>query len=362
MGVQYLALVEETTRGTDPGSGYLFLPVMNSIQPSVDYSDESRNEFRGADTALGNVSVVRRSGQWTMTIECAYYPGAETGLLIKHALGKAATRTVVDTSAYKGILYPLAQPYGLGNELAEKAIGIVANTDEGGTTKAQYYGGGRIKSMTVVGEGTDDVKLTFEIQGPAEYIGAADQTATAGVAFPAAAPFATDDCLLYIGTGITRTGTGPDFTDIVPNTMDPFRPDSFNITITNGLNDKVIQNGVQGPSKTFRESKFAVEIVAPVDYEDPSSGFSSADQYKLTFSGPQTSSILLVMDNGELAGAAAENYESVFDFANLLVVPETPERSSEGIQPTVNFTFNSLYDPTAKYPVGVLTTDKATTY
>jgi hypothetical protein len=33
MAEQYLALVEETTRGTDPASGYLFLPVMTSLQP-----------------------------------------------------------------------------------------------------------------------------------------------------------------------------------------------------------------------------------------------------------------------------------------------------------------------------------------
>ena len=296
-----------------------------------------------------------------MTIECAYYPGAETGILIKHALGKANTRSVVDVTAYKGIVYPLANPF-ISTELDTKAIGIVANTDEAGTTKSQYYGGGRIKSMSISGEGTDDVKLTFEIQGPAEHIGAVDQTATAGVSFPSAAPFTTDDCLLYIGAGITRTGTGPDFTDIVPNTMNAFRPDSFEITITNGLNDKQVMDGNLGPNKTFREGKFTVQAVTPIDYEDPASGFSSADQFKLTFSGPQTSSILLVMDNGELAGSATENYETVVDLANLLVVPETPERSSEGVQPTVNFTFNSLYDSTTKYPVGILTTDQAAAY
>lgn len=362
MAIQYLAIVEETTRGTDPTTGYLFLPVMNSIQPSVAYDDQPRKEFRGADTALGDSSVVRRSGQWTMTIECAYYPGAETGLLIKHALGKSQTRVVADTTAYEGIVYPLAQPFGVGAELAEKAIGIVANTDEGGTTVSQYFGGGRIKSMAVMGEGTDDVKLTFEIQGPAEFIGAVDQTATAGVSFPTAAPFTTDDCLLYIGTGISRTGTGPDFTAIAAGTMDPYRPDSFSITVTNGLNDKQVMDGNLGPNKTFRESQLAVEVTTPIDYEDPSSGFSSADQFKLSYSGPQTSSILLIMDNGELAGSLTATYKTVVDLSNLLVNAETPERSSEGIQPTVSFTFSSLWDATAKYPVALFTTDQAATY
>lgn len=362
MGEQFLALVEETTRGTDPGSGYLFLPVMSTIQPTVNFDDQPRKEFKGQDTALGDGSVVRRSGQWTMTLECAYYPGAEVGLLMKHALGKSETRVVEDTSAYKGILYPLAEPYGLGAELAEKAIGIIANTDEGGTTKAQYYGGGRIKSMNIKGEGTDDVKLTFEIQGAAEHIGPADQTATAGVTFPVAAPFSTNDCLLYIGAGITRTGTAPLFTDIAPNTMNPYQPDNFDITVTNGLNDKNVMDGKLGPNKTFRESQVLVEVTTPVDYQDPSSGFSSADQYKEIFNGPITSSILLIMDNGELAGAAAATYETIVDIANVQVLPETPERSSEGVQPTMNITLKSLASATTKYPIGILTTDKAVTY
>ena len=362
MGVQYLAIVEESARGTDPSSGYIFLPVMNNIQPTVEYDDQPRKEFRGADTALGDSSLVRRSGQWTMSIECAYYPGEETGLFFKHLLGKVDTRSVVDTSAYEGIVYPLAQVYGTGAELADKAIGIIPNTDEGGTTKHQYYGGGRVTSITIAGEGTDDVKLTIEVQGPAEHIGAVDQTATAGASFPVAAPFSTDDCLLYIGAGITRTGTAPDFTAIAPNTMPAYKPDSFNIAITNGLNDKQVMDGILGPNKTYREGQLQVTVATPIDYEDPSSGFSSADQFKLIFNGVQTTSLLLVMDNGEAAGDTTTTYETIVDLANLAFKPDTPERSSEGTQPTVNFNFESLYDDTAEYPVALFITDKASAY
>lgn len=362
MAIQYLAIVEETTRGTDPGSGYLFLPVMNNIQPTVTYDDQPRKEFKGADTALGDSSVARRSGQWTMSIECAYYPGEETGLLFKHCFGKAGTRAAEDTSAFKGIVYPLANLYGTGAELGDKAIGIEMNTDEGGTTVAQYYGGGRIKSITVTGEGTDDVKLTIEIQGPAEYIGAVDQTATAGVSFPVAAPFSTDDCTLFIGAGITRTGTAPDFTDLAENTMDAYKPDSFTITITNGLDDKAVMDGVLGPNKTFRSAQFGVEVATPIDYEDPSSGFSSADEFKTIFGGPQTTSILLKMDNGVVAGDTTSTYESIFDLANLLFKPDTPARQSDGTQPTVNFNMSSLYSDTTEYPIGLMTIDKASAY
>ena len=158
MAIQYLAIVEETTRGTDPGSGYLFLPITGNLQPTVEYDDQPRKEFRGADTALGDVaaSLVRRSGQWTMTVECAYYPGAEVGLLLKHTFGGAETRNVVDTSAYTGILFPYANPFGTGANLANKAIGIEINTDEGGTTKAQYYGGGRINCLLYTSDAADE--------------------------------------------------------------------------------------------------------------------------------------------------------------------------------------------------------------
>jgi len=362
MAIQYLAIVEETTRGTDPGSGYLFLPVMNNIQPTVKYDDQARKEFRGADTALGDSSVVRRSGQWSMSIECAYYPGIETGLFFKHLMGKAGTRTTLDTSAKEGIIYPLANLYGTGAELANKAIGLVANTDEGGTTKAQYYGGGRVKSIAIKGEGTDDVKLTIEVQGPAQFIGAADQTATAGASFPVAAPFSTDDCLLYIGAGISRTGTGPGYTAIGPGSMPAFRPDSFTITITSGNDDKTVMDGVLGPNKTFRAAQFKVEATCPTDYEDPSSGFSSADQFKNVFGGPTTSSLLVVMDSGDLAGAATATYSTKIDLANALINPDTPARKSDGTQPTINFTLSSLYNATTKYPVAVYTVDKATAY
>ena len=362
MATQYLAIVEETTRGTDPTSGYIFLPVMNNIQPTVTYDDQPRKEFRGADTALGDSSVVRRSGQWTMSIECAYYPGAETGLFFKHCLGKVVTRSVVDTTAYEGIMYPLSTLYGTGAELADKAIGIVPNTDEGGTTKSQYYGGGRVKSIVVTGTGTDDVKLTIEVMGPAEYIGTADQTATAGATFPVAAPFSTDDCTLAIGAGISRTGTKPDFTALAVGSMPAYKPDSFTITITNGLDDKAVMDGVLGPNKTYRAAQFAVEVSTPIDYEDPSSGFSSADQFKLTFSGPQTSSLWLKMDSGEVAGSSTTTYSSIFDLANLLIKPDTPARQSDGTQPTLTFAMSSLYSSTTDYPIGIFTTDKASAY
>jgi hypothetical protein len=361
MADQYIALVEETDRGTDPGTGYMFLPVMGSLQPTFNPTDESRKEFKGADTALGDSSVVRRSSQWTYSLECAWYPGAETGLLFKHLMGYAITRAVADTTAYEGILYPLAAPYGDGRNLEDTAIGIVCNSDEEGTTKSRYYGGGRVKSCKISGAGTDDVKLVFELMGPGEFIGPF-ATATASPVFPVASPFLASDLLCYIGAGITRTGTAPNFTAILPNTMTAFRPDSIDLTITNGLDDKVIMNGILGPSKTTRTGQFAVELSAPIDYADPSSGFSSADEVNALIAGTHTNSVLIVADNGQVAGSVDATYSAVIDLPNLLANHETPTRTADGTAPSVNMKYKSLYSDTTDYPVAIFTTDKASAY
>jgi hypothetical protein len=334
---------------------------MNTLLPTFSPTDESRKEFRGACTGLGDSSALRRESQWTYSLECAYYPGAETGLLFKHLLGKSGTRSVLDTTAYEGINYPLVHPYGTGAELGAKAVGIWVVYEKEGTSYKRYYGGGRVSSCTVTAEGTDDVKLTFEIAGPGEYIGleaSNDLTFTA----PTPTPFVSSDILAYIGAGITRTGTAPDFTALAPNTMNAFNPDSLNLTITNGLEDKVVIDGVKGPNKTSRTGQFSVECSFPIDLSDPSSGFSSWDEYAALFSGVHTNSVLIVMDNGELAGSATANYETIFDLANLLAQHETPEISAEGQQGTVSLTYASLFSETTEYPVAVFTTDQASAY
>lgn len=362
MATQYLALVEETTRGTDPGSGYLFLPVTGTLSPKFDPKDEPRKEFRGADTALGDSSVRRVESKWTHTLECSWYPGAEVGLLFKHLLGFAGSRTVVDTTAYKGVLYPLAMQYGTGQNLANKAIGLLVNSDENGTTKMQYFGGGRIKSCTITIKGTDDIKLSFEIQGAGGWVGTPDQTATAGVSFPAASPFISCDTLCYSGSGISRTGTPPALTAIAAGSMTAFTPESVTITITNGEDDRTVLNGVRGPSKTYRENQFKVETDVVIDYEDPSSGFSSADEFKRIFAGTATQALLLKLDNLEHAGSVSAHYESWLDLPNMMLTAETPERNTEGKTPSVKLKYTSLYDSTLTKPFALFTQDKATAY
>lgn len=359
---QYLALVEETTRSIDPGSGYHFLPLRGQLQPKFEPNDAPRKEFRGQATPLGDASVRRLSSAWSHTLEANAYPGAETGLLLKHLLGNAGTRALVDTSAYRGLVRPVPMPYGLGQPLADKAIGLIPNTDEAGTTLRQYFGGGRPRSLELAIRPDDDVVLTVEMGGAGPWVGAPDQAALAGVAFPVATPFLYSDAKFYIGAGISRTGSAPDFTAIAPGTMAPFQPDEATLKITSGIEDKIALNGINGPSKTHRSGQMQVELDFTIDYADPSSGFSSADEFKTTFSGPRTNSLLIVLETSELAGAAEAKYAWVFDLPLMLLKAEPPERNTEGQTPQVKMTWTGLLNSAVGYPVAILTTDKAEAY
>lgn len=367
MAIQYLGIVEEAARGTDPTSGYLFLPVSGKLQPSFTPTDEPRKEFRGSDSALGDTSVVRRESLWTYDLECSWYPGDPAiGLLFKHLLGYSGTRNTVDTSAKRGILYPVPNGYGGGGDQEDKGIGIIPNTDEAGTTYSQYWGGGRVTKCVIKAEGTSDIKLTFTLQGPGEYIGAADQTeldSTPAFSTPTT-PLISSDLLCYVGGSPTRTGTPPDYTVLAPNTAAAWRPDSLELTITNGLQDKVVMNGVLGPSWTTRESQFMVELTAPTDYDDPASGFSSADEFKTLFAGVRTNNILLIANHASDAGATPGTapYGAVIDLPSVMVAADPPERNVDGKTPSINFKFKSLYNTTTKYPIAILTTDQNASY
>jgi hypothetical protein len=364
MANQYVAFYEQTVRGVmDVSPAWMFLPVTGKLQPTFAAKDEPRKEFKGGDTALGDSSVIRRESNWSFTLECSWYPGKEVGTLLKHALGKALTRVVTDTSAFTGLLYPVATPYGTTAPLGDTALAFAINTDEEGVTKSQIYGGGRIKSCTISFKGLDDIKLTFEIAGAGAWVGAVDQAATAGVSWPVATPFCTSDALFYIGGSPTRTGAAPDFTALAAGTALPFRPDDLTIKITSGIEDKVKMNGVKGASVSYRSKQFSAAVDGTVDYTDPSAGeFSSADEFKRIFSGPATNNIIVLLDNKQLAGAATANYKAVIDLPFMQANLSAPDRGTEGKTPSMKLSYASLIDSAVGYPLAIQTTDKASAY
>lgn len=362
MANQYLALCEHADRlDTNITGPYLFLPTLSDVQPESDFTDKPRVEFRGQDTALGSVNVQRTEQKWSATIKCYWYPGKETGLLFKHTFGNSGARVLVDTTAYKGLLNPVAMPFGAGMPLGTKAIALIANTDEGGVTKSQLFGGGRVTSCKISCKGTDDIELEFTVQG--WFIGPVDQAAIGGVSFPPANPFNSSQYKAYIGGVPVRTGSAPNYTDLAPGTAVQFSPDSLTITINNGLKDKVVGNGIKGPTKTYRDTAFGYDVDCPVDYEDPASGFSSADEFKKLISGPAINNLFVVFDTGELAGAATQTYTATLDLPRAQQKnPKKPDRSAEGKTPGLKMGFTSLCSTVTGYPVAMQLTDKASAY
>lgn len=362
-GEQYLAIYKETARGTVPGSpAYMFLQIIKGF-PQFKPTDEPRKEFAGVSNALGDRTVRRKESAWSASPEFYYRPGAETGLFWKHVLGYAGTRSTVDTTGKKGIMYPSGpMPYGTGMPLADEAIGMVSNLDEEGVTKAQTFGGFRPKSLSMTLKGTDDVVVATEGGGAGAWVGPADQTQTAGLSMPSVEPYNCSEVKYYIGAGISRTGVAPNFTDIQPGTMKELNPDSVTLKITTGREDKVVGNGIKGPSKTHRASQLAVEVTIDTDYADPSSGFSSADEYKRTLSGVATNSLLIVMTHADLAGAATAHYQTIIDIPLMWLQADPREVDNEGKTPPQKLTYKHLIDPAVGYPIGVLTVDRAASY
>jgi hypothetical protein len=364
MGIQAIGVVEETVRGTDPDTGYLWFPTMGSLLPTFTASDEARTEFRGQDTAEGSTeaSLVRRESQTTYSLESAYYPGAATGLMFKHTLGHAGTRSLEDTSAYKGPLSFSAQPYGTGNEQGDSGIGIMVLSDRNGTTYKQYFGGLRPFDYTISGEGTDDIKLIFNMKSPGEFIGTEVINDLTPSYTTLTQPYTSQDVQCYIGSGVSLTGTSPDYSDISPGSMVSFCPDSFSITVTSGRDDKTAMCGIQGPSKTFLSGSFNANVALPIDFEDPSSGFSSRDEFDKQYTGISSNALMFVMNNELLAGAATSTYESTHFFPAMLFNPDTPNIPSDGTQSTVSLNYSSLVDDTTEKAFLLQNVDKESAY
>jgi hypothetical protein len=364
MAQQWVEIAEQAVRGVIVGDEVWYpLPVVGSLKPAFNPTDEPRKEFRGADTGQGDSSVRRKESAWAHPLEFVSRPCAARALLLKHLFGNVAARTVVETTGYKGLLLMENLPFGVGATLGTTAVMIRTNYDNGqGTTVSKIYHGGRITKGGVKGSGTDDVMMTIDLGGPGEYITAE----TAGTAVPnfdtLPAPFNSSDTLLYIGAGATRTGTPPDYTALAPNTMLQFIPDSFEITIETGRADKVVMDGVRGPNKTYKEGQLAITASFPIDITDPSSGFSSHDEIENLFTGPREFPVMLVMDNGVLAGDTAATFKDTWDLPRQLLKPVKEEFNTEGKTPSCTLECSHLYSLTTLYSIALLTQDQLDEY
>lgn len=362
MANQYVMLVEETTRGTDPESGYETYPVTDFVEAKPEFNDGPRNEFRGADTALGPIEDVRRSfnNMWTLT--AFWYPSSGfLGTLWKHVYGLSSISAAIDTTAYQTNYIPESMPYGTGATLAAKAIGVVPNVDDGsGTTKSRYNGGMRpSESIIIEINPAEDVTLVMPFQGPGQYIG--DQaTLEASSGIPTGDPYVGSDVTCFQGSGVSVTGSAPDYTEIGEGSMDQFSSDTMTITITTGRSDKEVIDGVVGANLTTRAdgSPFKVDLVYTIDFADPASGYSSADEYEAQLTAMQYVPFVIKFTSADLAGSSTEVYEDILYMPRMKMISAEKTLSNTGGQPSVVFTFESRNDETALKPIFHQATNK----
>lgn len=360
---QWCEIFEHAARDTITGAETTYpLPLKGTLRPEFNPTDAARVEFRGQSTHQGATNVYRQTEQWSFTSDSYWYPIRAIGILLKHAFGKAVTRVVTDTTAYKGITYTIDDPF-ISTELDDKAVGVLVNYNAGaGVTKSRKYYGGRITAMTVTFSADDSVGVQFTIQGPGEQVTSEAAATTEPDFSTLPSPFDSCDALFYIGAGISRTGTAPDFTAIAAGSMAQFSPDSATIEFNFGRTDKTVMNGICGPSKTSNSEQMSVTFNGPIDYEDPASGFSSHDEVEALLSDVKENSILVVITSDEVAGSTTEPYSAAIDLPALFLQPTNPEFNAEGNTPSATLAYNSLYSDTAEYTASVLTVDKETTY
>lgn len=357
--IVYLAAGEEATRGTKEASTIAHIPLLNPGVPDMEFDDQKRGEFRGEETAKGE-TLVRRLGQkWAGSFEIPFFTEAGTtagmiATLIKHFFGFAVSTQNASTGQYAHMMYPVPDPEAAA-ALGTKALTFNVNVGEGATMKNWPYVGGRVKSLAFDFEPGQPVKMTIETMGQKR------DTVTAELGSPVfpAENLRCDynNLTLYYGAGITRTGSGPDYTDLDPNTMTAIKPDKVTLKIENGAEDKMRLSGVDYPDKTSF-GQFTAMLEITMDWDDPASGFSSSDEFAAYMAGIGSESFLLVNDTGTVAGTG-DNHALIIDCPIANRTGGKPEFDREK-DPITTLTYELLYDPTTtKYLVGVMVKNTA---
>ena len=251
---QYLALSEQTVRNAlDAVPVYKFYPVEGKLDPTPEFKDEPIKEWRGQDTAQGEIEADRSSTAFKYSWESRVIPGDELVLLFTHIFGTASVPTslIAPNAAARRFMFQTASElFGDGADLSDKALALLPHTGKPGssTTTCQQFLGFRFKDADFDFKGGEFAKMKANMMtGP--WAGLPEQTAIAGVAFPAAKGFRSAP-KVYLGAGATLTGTAGAYTDFAPGTMPLSLPDDLTIKLAPGHDDKYKMNGVEGPSVT----------------------------------------------------------------------------------------------------------------
>jgi len=127
----YLAIGEETTRGTKQAATVGFIPLTDFDLPIPDYMTKKRGEYRGEPSRLGH-TLERRMGQkieGSFTFPVFSEAGTTKGIvgtIYKHFMGKATSAQNASTGQYAHMMYGVSDPWATAN-LGTKALTLNYN-------------------------------------------------------------------------------------------------------------------------------------------------------------------------------------------------------------------------------------------
>ena len=355
----YLAVGEETTRGTAESTTVGFIPLNSASMPKMEFDDKPRGEFRGEETVKGDTAVIRMSEKWSGSLDTPIFTEAGTtkgiiGTLMKHFFGKVTSAQNGATGQYYHMMYPVPDPFAAAN-LGTKALTLNWNLNEGATVKNHAFRGGRVKSLSFNQEPGSQLKMTAEMMGQLK---TASGTAISSPVF-AAENLRCDykDLTVYTGT-ITRTGTAPDYTQFAFGSATALKPDKISVKIDNGMEDVMRLSGVDYPDKT-RMGKFKVTLELTIDWEAPGSGFDSISEFNTWLAGASSTNFFLYWNTGTQAGTG-DNHGLYIDIPVANRMGGEPSYNLDK-DPMVTLKYEGLYDATTtKYIVGMMLKNTAT--
>ncbi|MBI5236014.1 MAG: hypothetical protein HY886_07185 [Deltaproteobacteria bacterium] len=309
----YLAVGEETARGSAESAAVGFVPLSSPSIPKMEFDDRTRKEYRGEAGALGDTTVARMSRKWSASIAMPFFTEAGSvkgvvGTLVKHFFGSATSAQNGTTGQYAHMMYPVSDPFATAN-LGAKAVTLNLNINEGAAMRNWPFVGGRVRGVSFEQETGHPLRLNVEMFGQTK----AETGAEIGLPVFAAENLRCDYNGLKVYTGtITRTGTAPDYTGFSFAGATQLKPDKVSVKMENGMEDALRLGGDDYPDKT-RMGRFKVSVDITIDWEDPASGFSSIAEWRNWMGSASSTNFCLVWDT--LTQAGTGDNHSLDDYA-----------------------------------------------
>lgn len=348
----YAAIGEEAQRGVKEAQTVGFVPLLNPGIPRLEFDDRKRGEFRGEESVKGDSAVARMSQRWGASLDIPFFTEAGSakgmsGTIFKHFFGKAVSAQNGATGQFCHMFYPVADPFASSN-LGTRALTLNLNINEGASQKNWPFVGGRVKGLRFQQEAGSNLKVTAELMGQRR------DAVTAEIGSPvfAAENLRCDYTNMRLYTGsVVRTGSAPDFTDLSFPGAVQIKPDKVMVAIENGMDDALRLSGVDYPDKT-RMGQFKVTMELTIDWEDPASGFSSADEFNRWVGSSGSTNFVLHWDTGTQAGSGG-NHGLYLDLPRMSWSGGEPDYKLEK-DPMITLKYEGLYDEAVGYMVGML--------